>query len=70
MKFAVTRTSNLNYEEIKEFKTLEELAGFLRELNNGKKVGAELILSDNLTFLTLDEDEYEIGLEIYDDYRE
>lgn len=70
MKFAVTRTSNPDYEEIKEFKTLEELVAFLRELYNKEKVASELILSDVLTFPNLDENEYEIGLEIYDDYRE
>ncbi len=70
MKFAVTKTSNPHYEELKEFNTLEELVNFLRELSHGKRFGVDLILSDSLFFPTLGEDEYEIGLEIYDSYRE
>lgn len=69
MKFAFTKTSNYNHEEIKEFNTLEELIAFLRSFEHDG-MGAELILSTRTYFRNFEPDEYDIGLELYNDYRE
>lgn len=69
MRFAFTKTSNYNHEEIKEFNTLEELISFLQSFEHDG-MGAELILSTRISFENFEPSEYDIGLELYDDWRE
>jgi len=62
MKFKVEKVSDWDYEEIKEFSTLEELLSWVDTLRYPD--------SDIPCGITLDRDEEDWKIHIYDDYLE
>ena len=70
MKICITRTSDYGYEEVKEYKSLDECVKELLNPDLYQKFAPEVVVSRPYDCIPPKSEEYEYVVEIYDTWRE